>query len=294
MATTIAVPRPLVTETIEIEPSLRVACRPARAELCIVAADLTALLLPSIASSLLFTTRMNLGEVCCAIAAIMIVFSLFNLYPGLNLNPVREIRSVSSATATVIVAGVCIAFHQQHVGADIALVLICALGMLLTPFTRAFVRSLFGRKEWWGQPVFVIGDQKLVSRVTDRLKSHPEAGLIPVALFCQDATDELSDSGLPVFDGVDLLDVLARKHNVRRAIVASSDALGDESLDLIRGMLRASLGSLSLPMWHVPLASRLVRLMFHACLRSKFLERYFYRAHASSSARRMWRWRFRF
>jgi Undecaprenyl-phosphate galactose phosphotransferase WbaP len=142
-------------------------------------------------------------------------------------------RSVFAATATMAVGGLCVTLRQSHAGKHFVFVLLWALGMLLTPLTRGFVRSLCARRKWWGCPVFIIGEGSSAYRVIDRLQKNPEGGLKPVAIFSEHSHAELRICGLPVFEGLDLVDALGKESKVRRAIVACPDPLGKSSIDLI-------------------------------------------------------------
>lgn len=146
-----------------------------------------------------------------------LVYALFGLYPGIVSSAVTEIRKISLATTLVFVfLGTLLFLFRTGTYYSRAVFFIAwLLALFLVPVMRALCRSVFGRREWWGYPVFVIGPADLAAKVIEDMKKRPEAGLRPVACFEADALEELDHS-----QGGSWLAQAARHHGVDRAVLA--------------------------------------------------------------------------
>ncbi|QOY90875.1 undecaprenyl-phosphate galactose phosphotransferase WbaP [Paludibaculum fermentans] len=150
-----------------------------------------------------------------------LVYGLFGLYPGIINSAVTEIRKLSLATTVVFVLlGTLMFLFRTGVYYSRAVFFIAWLmALFAVPLTRALARAIFGRSDWWGYPVFVIGPSALTERVVDDMRRHPEAGLRPVASYEAEALEELDNS-----HGGSWLAQSAKLHGVERAVLALPEA----------------------------------------------------------------------
>lgn len=146
-----------------------------------------------------------------------LVYGLFGLYPGIVSSAVTEIRKISLATTLVFVfLGTLLFLFRTGTYYSRAVFFIAwLLALFAVPVTRALCRAVFGRRDWWGYPVFVIGPAELTAKVVDDMRRKPEAGLRPVACYEVDALEELDNA-----KGGSWLAQSARHHGVERAVLA--------------------------------------------------------------------------
>lgn len=233
MATTLAASCPITTKATHVVPMLQVSCQPGLSTLCLLLADLTALLVPALLSAMVIRSPNWLLEESLATVCILLAFLLFGLYPGLNLHPVLEMRKVFGAATSIGAAGFCVTLKQPHVMHDLLIVGLWTSGMTLVPVTRGLARTICRKMSWWGRPVFVIGEESSATSVIQRLLRDPEAGLKPIAFFSEIETPAAEIAGVPVFQDLDLLDAMASLHDVRCVVVANPDALERRMIDRI-------------------------------------------------------------
>jgi lipopolysaccharide/colanic/teichoic acid biosynthesis glycosyltransferase len=175
---------------------LSVRFRPQAVALLLMAADCCAVLLGAAVVWLLtaqeaLTVAERVG-VLALVPLSLAAFSAAGLYALSAPSPPQEIRSVTLACALVFFA-LWTTAALTHAGyLTLATHLSWAVGLLATiafvPLARAFVRSRFARRPWWGQPVVVFGAGKMGRSVVSALQSRPELGLRPVAILSEDET----------------------------------------------------------------------------------------------------------
>ncbi|WP_166830431.1 undecaprenyl-phosphate galactose phosphotransferase WbaP [Thalassoroseus pseudoceratinae] len=152
----------------------------------------------------------------------------FGLYPAVGMQPIRETRQLTLASAlafsTVITARFAWAFQfDATLG---TLTLAWALATFTGPPLRLIGRELLGRQSWWGQRALIIGGQEDGRQAFDQLACKPALGLRPVALlrgdtesrFGQKATDETT------FGTLSSAAKLASKLETPWAVIAMTDA----------------------------------------------------------------------
>jgi Undecaprenyl-phosphate galactose phosphotransferase WbaP len=221
--------------TATVEP---VACLPLVSEFAIVVADLAALLVPAIFLSALFGSVTQILDFFLPIPAILTLFLLFRLYPGIGLHPVTELRRFFSVAATVVLAALSITYKNPEHGRDLVVIAAWAAGIMAAPLLRSLVRHICSRKSWWGYPVFVAADGD-VTQIVTKLQNNPRLGLRPVAVF-KDFTSEYGEisgfqhvCGVPLVGSLSAMEPLARAHGVRTAIIAMTGAARQSTLEFI-------------------------------------------------------------
>lgn len=225
--------------TANLEP---VACLPLVSEFAIVAADLIALLIPSIFLSAVFDSNTQVLDFFLPLPAIFTVFLLFRLYPGIGLHPVTELRRFASAAAIVVLAAVAVTYKNPDHGRDLTIIAAWAAGILAAPLFRSLLRQICSRKSWWGYPAFVAGDGD-VARIVTKLQKNPQLGLRPVAVF-KDFTSAYGEvsgfhhvCGVPLIGSLSAMEPLAKAHGVKTAIIATTDATRQSTLEFIESKM---------------------------------------------------------
>jgi Undecaprenyl-phosphate galactose phosphotransferase WbaP len=202
-------------------------------ELAIVAADLCALSLPALFTCVCLSQTGITFQIVLPVPAILALFFLFRLYPGVGLHPVSEIRRVFSAMAAALLGLLSLFYNEPRRASDISILFIWAAGMMLVPLVRAAVRNVCARRNWWGHQVFIVGPGDMAQLLIARLQNNPQLGLKPVALFDEFSSETAAVSGIPAYGSLDAMYSLAERHRVSRAIVIIPSALQNTVVDLI-------------------------------------------------------------
>ena len=149
----------------------------------------------------------------------LVLYWFFDLYPGVSVNPVTEIRHISLANVSVFLfISVLLALHH----AAVVPILICLSASVGASFLillmRALVRHIGSRFDWWGYPVVLFGGGAVALLVLRKLMSQPHLGLRPVAVVADQIADKEME-GIPVFKSEYLSRIASS--GVRHAIVAA-------------------------------------------------------------------------
>jgi Undecaprenyl-phosphate galactose phosphotransferase WbaP len=161
----------------------------------------------------------------------LVLYWSFDLYPGISVNPIAEIRRISLANASAFLfISVVLALHH----AALVPQLIClsafvgsSVGILVL---RSIIRQIGSQFEWWGYPVVIFGGGAVALSVLRKLMSQPHLGLRPVAVV-DDRSNAEEMEGIAVFES-EFLDQI-RSSGVRHAIVAAPELSQSEFAEVI-------------------------------------------------------------
>jgi Undecaprenyl-phosphate galactose phosphotransferase WbaP len=161
----------------------------------------------------------------------LILYWFFDLYPGISVSPVDEVRRVCLAnTVGFILVCVILAFRQGVVRSQVLCLPACICAFVLVLAMRAGVRRIGSRFGWWGHPVVLFGCGDAARSLLRKLKQQPYLGLRPVAVVTDHVLDEEIE-GIPVYK----LEYLSRiaSAGVRHAIVAAPELSQAEFTELM-------------------------------------------------------------
>jgi Undecaprenyl-phosphate galactose phosphotransferase WbaP len=161
----------------------------------------------------------------------LVLYWLFGSYPGVSVNPVAEIRSITIANASVflLIALIATLHHASLASVLICLAAFCAASLAI-PLVRTSVRKLGSRFHWWGYPVVLLGGGDVARSVLRRFKNQPHLGLRPVAVV-SDFTRAREIDGVPVFKSQYLTQMGSL--GVQHAIVAAPELSQMEFEDMV-------------------------------------------------------------
>jgi Undecaprenyl-phosphate galactose phosphotransferase WbaP len=154
------------------------------------------------------------------------VYAFQGLYPGITLSPVREIRQLTLSTTLVFAIFTALLFLAKQAGefSRIAFLVAWVLTLFFVPLTRALLRTVLGRRSWWGYPVVVFGARGSAHHVVEDLRLHPHVGLVPVAAFDDrpfPATE--NETYIPFLGGFAEAAAFAQREGLSRALIAIPD-----------------------------------------------------------------------
>ncbi len=169
------------------------------------------------------------------LAVFAAVYALNGLYPGITLNPVREIRLLTLATSIVFVMFTALLFFVKE-GPEYSRAAFLAawlLTLLLVPLTRASLRALLARRSWWGCPVVIFGNRDKAHEIVQGLRRQPQLGLMPVGVFDDDYHQHVTSSGLPVLGRFRDAARYAQQFGLSRALIAVPDLTGERLAEML-------------------------------------------------------------
>ena len=161
----------------------------------------------------------------------LVLYAFFDSYPGVNANPVDEIRNISLANASAFLfISVILALHQAAVVPQLICLLACVSASVVILVMRVVVRQIGSQCDWWGYPVVLFGSGAVARFVLRKLKSQPHLGLRPVAVVAdQVAVREME--GIPVYNSERVGQIASC--GVRHAIVAAPELSQAEFAEVI-------------------------------------------------------------
>jgi Undecaprenyl-phosphate galactose phosphotransferase WbaP len=171
-------------------------------------------------------TRLD-NQLLTLVAAVLIVFPFFGLFPGAGLNPVFELRQSILATilsfAVLLLANT--AFGRLTPDELWLLPLAFLLLLILVPVGRITARAVLARRSWWGKPVLIIGAGPMGCSLYEKLRGCPALGFRPVGLIDEpQAAWRTPQPCHTAYAGAPAeVAQIAQKHRVFWAIVALAD-----------------------------------------------------------------------
>jgi Undecaprenyl-phosphate galactose phosphotransferase WbaP len=158
----------------------------------------------------------------------MIFFMIFNLllawlnglYPGFGLAAVHEMQKVLYVVSLGSVFLGVFLFLQQLALAYSRFIfmltwLLSALFMMLGRFA---LRNRFSRFDWWGIPMVIIGSQKNVTPVIEKLFQNRRLGFRPVFYFDPEMQSEGPIHGVPVIHDRESLQQVVTDSGIKHVV----------------------------------------------------------------------------
>jgi Undecaprenyl-phosphate galactose phosphotransferase WbaP len=121
----------------------------------------------------------------------LLIYKLWGLYPGIGLGPVEELRRQVTSTTIVFTAFTAFTFwvRTAEIYSRLVIAFSWIIAMLLLPIGRWITRSVCVKLGIWGEPIAIIGNTSLGTKITDFLLSKPHLGFRP-ALIVEDAVQK--------------------------------------------------------------------------------------------------------
>lgn len=127
-------------------------------------------------------------------------YTFSQLYPGISLSPVEELRRLSIITSIVVfsLAGLTFFIHISTNYSRLTLGMMWILAFAFVPLGRSSMRWLAARLELWGEPVIVIGYGPRGRRLAAELRQNRAIGYWPLVALDGAADQEPGHAALPV------------------------------------------------------------------------------------------------
>ena len=165
------------------------------------------------------TTPLELGHAFLMLLA-PVGFAFAGLYPATALGPIDEFRKIGRVILLVGIGGTVALSLLTALPATLPLLLSSVLAVLTVPVGRAALREIVAHRNWWGEPVVILGAGATARLVVEQLRKHPRMGMKAIA-FLDDAPGMVgrSVSGLPVAGALSAVDSFVRS-GVCTAVIA--------------------------------------------------------------------------
>lgn len=119
------------------------------------------------------------GRLAYLLPALVASLAVLGLYPGIGISPVVELRKLTLASMSLVVATLAVSTYSgQPFPPTLVFVLTLAVSLSLAlPSLRAITRGRLAGQDWWGEPVLVFGGGALGARVHDVLTRDASRGM---------------------------------------------------------------------------------------------------------------------
>ena len=161
----------------------------------------------------------------------LVLYAFFDAYPGVNVNPIDEIRGISLANSSAFLfICVILALHRIAVVPQLICLSACVSACVVILVMRVAVRKIGSKFEWWGYPVVLFGGGPVARSVLRKLKSQPHLGLNPVAMVADHFAEREID-GIPLYKSEHVGRFASC--GVRHAIVAAPELSQSEFAEVV-------------------------------------------------------------
>jgi Undecaprenyl-phosphate galactose phosphotransferase WbaP len=126
----------------------------------------------------MFALNLSLG------CGLLIAFVVGELYPGVGLPPVVEVRQCSVSIKLVFaVYLLATLFHGAPGGTTAILIVTWLICLIFIPVCRFLIRRFCCRFRWWMQPALIFGNAYERRKLHRALETRPYLGLSPIGIL---------------------------------------------------------------------------------------------------------------
>ncbi|MDR2417875.1 MAG: undecaprenyl-phosphate galactose phosphotransferase WbaP [Treponema sp.] len=151
----------------------------------------------------------------------LLIFQLYNLYPGVSLAPSEEFKCFTTASFMVH-GGIILSRFIENQQLD-AISAAFAISFVFSTFVLLMCRSAthyaLRKKRLGGIPAVIYGSGALGKLVIDRLLDSVKCGYVPVLILSEESEAD-AYRGVPILYDLNLGEKLVRRYNIKMAIVA--------------------------------------------------------------------------
>jgi Undecaprenyl-phosphate galactose phosphotransferase WbaP len=154
--------------------------------------------------------------------AFILIFALYNLYPGASLAPAEELRRISYCSFIVHTGIILTRFINDlkfdTVSGALVFSFICSPIVIL--MGRSIMRTFLSKSVLGGIPAVIYGAGYTGRAVVDRLLTNKHSGYIPVVLLDDDPTTGDHYRDIPIIHDTGAGPEIVRRLDIKIAIVA--------------------------------------------------------------------------
>jgi Undecaprenyl-phosphate galactose phosphotransferase WbaP len=121
----------------------------------------------------------------------LMLYWFFDVYPGVSVSPVDEIRRISLANAGAFMfLSVALGLNRAPLSSHLFCLAAFVGACVVIPTIRSVTRRIGAQFAWWGYPIVLFGDGDRSLSVLRKLKADPRLGLRPIAVVGDRTFDE--------------------------------------------------------------------------------------------------------
>jgi Undecaprenyl-phosphate galactose phosphotransferase WbaP len=152
----------------------------------------------------------------------IIIFFIFNLYPGISLAPSEELKRFS-VSSIIAYGGVILSRYIERNHWDTintAFIISCISSTIILLLARSTARWFLRITKLGGIPAVIYGSGGTSKIVIKCLLNNANTGYIPVLILDDDALGDNEIMGIPVIHDMSIGPEIERRYKIRMAIVA--------------------------------------------------------------------------
>ncbi len=129
----------------------------------------------------------------------------FKITPPWGIGPIEELRRIQTLLLVIfgMAAAAMFLTKTADVTSRIKFALMYLISVPLIPFTRTLVKRILLKRNCWGVPTAIYGNDRTVSHVLDVITKESGLGYIPIGVFDDDLKMGDSVRGIPVLGGLE-------------------------------------------------------------------------------------------
>jgi Undecaprenyl-phosphate galactose phosphotransferase WbaP len=169
-----------------------------------------------------------------ALVLLLCSLAAAGLYPGVNMNPVEELRrSLYSITLGFFTLWSATFLLHDLSESRVIYVLAYLQIIAFVPLFRALARKIFAARTWWGSPVAILGYGATGKYVHKTLLKNPGLGLKPVAILDDDPEQHFHPDPRITFGPLNRCIEIAHNQRIPYGIVCMPGLSRDDLLNLV-------------------------------------------------------------
>jgi Undecaprenyl-phosphate galactose phosphotransferase WbaP len=162
----------------------------------------------------------------------LMLYWFFDVYPGVSISPVDEIRRISLANAGVFsFLSVALALNRAPLSSHLFCLAAFVGACVMIPTIRSITRRIGAQCAWWGYPIVLFGDGDRSLSVLRKLKADPRLGLRPIAVVADGSSHEQLEQ-VPVCHSEALDRIVC--WGVKHAVVVAPDFSQSQFVEVLK------------------------------------------------------------
>jgi len=152
----------------------------------------------------------------------IILFQIFNLYPGLSLAPAEELKRFTIGSYLAYGGIILSRFieNREWDTVTVALIISCVFSTLFLLIARNIAHKLLYVSKLGGIPAVIYGSGDTGKMVVDRLLGSIKSGYLPALILDDDPNSADNYRGIPIMHDIMAGPEIVKRYKIKMAIVA--------------------------------------------------------------------------
>jgi Undecaprenyl-phosphate galactose phosphotransferase WbaP len=165
----------------------------------------------------------------------IIIFQVFNLYPGISMAPAEELKNFTIASL-IAFGGIIISRYiedQEFDAISVAFIISLFFSTYILLVCRSCTHSILKKLKMKGIPAVIFGSGPTSRLVVDRLLTAGRVGYVPVLILDEDPVSGDFYKEIPIIHNTGLGHEIVEMFNIKMAIIAMPELKHEEFTRLI-------------------------------------------------------------